>query len=102
MRLRRLGRIENDLRSSPSVAQVDEDEAAVVTAARHPTVELHLATFVIRPDRTAMGRREPAHASLSGSSAQLASACSPLAMSFSWAAFRPASSALKSTTHRAP
>ena len=44
---RGVGRIEGDLRDAVAVAQVDEDQAAVVAAAMHPAGELDVAADVV-------------------------------------------------------
>ena len=44
-----VGRAEHDLGNPGGVAQVDEDDAAVVAAARHPAGQRHLLAGVVRP-----------------------------------------------------
>ena len=46
VRLRRLRRVEDELHEAAAVAQVDEDQAAVVAPAVHPAGEAHLAAHV--------------------------------------------------------
>src|SRR5712692_11748690 len=96
--------VEDHLHRAPAVAEVDEDQPAVVAAARHPAVELHLPAGVGRAQGPAVGRAEAAHdeISRSGRSAQATSACSPLVISRSWTTLRAPSSRLKMATQRAP
>src|SRR5467141_1018499 len=95
-------RSDNDLDCAPAVAQIDERHAAVVASTRDPAVKLDLAADIGRANRAAVRCGVSDHASRSGSWSQVTSACSPLAMSRSRATRRGASSALTSTTHRAP
>ena len=50
--LQHVGLAEHHLRHPGGVAQVDEDDAAVVAAARHPAGQRHLLTGVGGPQRT--------------------------------------------------
>src|SRR5207302_8854373 len=91
--LRCVGRVEDHLDQAPAVAEVDEDQAAVVAAAGDPAVEVDLVADVLGAELAALDRAVAAHARASESSCQPTSRWSPPSISFSWATPRLASSA---------
>src|SRR5213079_3017575 len=99
MRLRRVGGVEHNLHRAPAVAQVNEDQPAVVAAACDPAVKL---AVVARAKRSAVRSVEAAHASRVGNSVHASSSCTPLVMSRICATRRSASSGVSKTTHLAP
>src|SRR5207302_5552089 len=100
--LRCIGRVEDHLDHAPAVAEVDEDQAAVVAAAGDPAVEVDLLAHVLSPQLAALDRPVATHARASGSSCQATSRWSPPSIGLSWATLRAASPAFISTTQRAP
>ena len=77
--LRRVGRVlgvEHELRDARLVAEVDEDEPAVIAAARRPAGERHLAALVLGP-RLAATEIAPAHAPRLASSSSRVVGSSP-------------------------
>src|SRR5207248_6979030 len=99
---KRFGVADHDLHRAPPVAQVDEDDGAVVAPACDPAVQVDLVPFVRRAKRTAVRRCETAQASRVGSWAQSSCSCAPLDMSRTRAVRRDASSGVRRTTHLAP
>ena len=75
-RLRRVLGVEHELRHAALVAEVDEDETAVVAAARRPAGERHLASLVLGP-RLAATEIAPAHARSGAGRAGTSALCSP-------------------------
>ena len=55
---RGVGRIERDLRDPIAVAQIDEDQSAVIAAAVHPAGELDRPIDVVRAERSTGNARE--------------------------------------------
>src|SRR5262249_24592506 len=102
------GRVEDDLHGAPAVAEVHEDQAAVIPAPSNPAVQLHLSAGVGGTQRATVRRRQaapsvpPSGAIASGKASQGTSRWSPLTRSRSRATCRLASSAFMITAHRAP
>ena len=75
-RVRRVLGVEDELRHAGLVAEVDEDEAAVIAAARRPAGERHLAALVLGP-RLAATQIAPGHAPRLASSSSRVVGSSP-------------------------
>jgi hypothetical protein len=94
--------IDDELHEAGLIAQVDEDQAAVVAAPGHPARERHPGTFVAGA-QVASEVRAPAHRPSSPTSASSATRrCSPEPMSRTVASPAPHSSSPTMTTLPAP